>query len=89
MEYDFAVVDDVWHYETREHELYVRGSKIELHLPWQQITGAGGVQRRVIPRWREISWVPGWKQKLAETRAAGQVMIATDRLLYLPIERSW
>jgi len=73
MEYDFVVINDVWHYETREYELYVRGPKIELHLPWTQITGAGGVQRRAIPSWRANS---------------GQVMVATDRLLYLPVERN-
>lgn len=61
MGYDFAV-DGAWHYETREHELYVRGPKIELHLSWAQITGAGA-------------------------NTAGKVLVATDRLLYFPIER--
>src|SRR5258707_1001144 len=88
MDYDFVVIEDIWHYETSEHELYARGPQIEMHLPWSQIQGAGSVRRRMIPPWREISWTPGWKQKLAETGTVGQVMVATDRLLYFPIEKT-
>ncbi len=88
MEYDFVVIQDVWHYETREEEFYAQGPNIEFHISWQQITGAGSVRRRVVPAWREISWLPGWKQKLAESGAVGQVMVASERLVYFPIERT-